>query len=166
MAKRKDIRKVKKTLLAVGEGVSEKAFLLHLKSIYSCGDPKIRVVTAGGKGPENVINHAISCMKCDGYDKCVVLLDTDLPWPRKLVTIAEAKGILLIGSEPCLEGFLLDILSRGKSGTNNGCKELLHPLLSGASTSRDSYSILFKKEVIENAKQRIEKLKMLVESLV
>lgn len=164
MAKKKSVRKLKKTLLAVGEGSSEKAFLLHLKSIYSTGDPKVTVVTAGGKGPNNVINHAIACMRCDGYDECVVLLDTDIPWPPKLVKQAEAKGIRLVGSDPCLEGFLLDILSRRKSNTNDGCKELLHPLLNGESTSRDSYSILFKKDIIENAKQRIEKLKVLVES--
>ncbi|MBG3012091.1 RloB domain-containing protein [Proteus columbae] len=162
MTKRKNIRKLKKTLLAVGEGSSEKAFLSHLKSIYSKGDPKVTVVTAGGKGPNHVINHAIACMKCDGYDECIVLLDTDIPWPPKLVKQATGKGICLIGSEPCLEGFLLDILSRRKTNTNNGCKELLHPLLNGESTSKDSYKVLFTKEILEGARVNIVNLNSLI----
>lgn len=164
MAKKKIIRKVKKTLLAVGEGVSEKAFLLHLKSIYSTGDPKISVVTAGGKGPKHVISHALSCLKCDGYDYCIVLLDTDLPWPQKLVRLARSKGIVLVGAVPCLEGTLLDILSMAKAQTNNGCKSLLHPLLNGNSTSKESYQNLFHKEQLEISRITVPQLDMLIKA--
>jgi len=44
----------------------------------------------------------------------IVLLDTDLPWPKKHIQNALSTGINLIGSEPCLEGLHLDILGRKK----------------------------------------------------
>lgn len=162
MAKKKVTRKIKKTLLAVGEGISEKAFLQHLKSIYSKGDPKITVVTAGGKGPSNIIKHAISCVNCDGYDRCIVLLDTDLPWPSTLVKQAKSKGIILVGADPCLEGLLLDILTINKCNTNKGCKEKLHPLLSGASTSKDSYQTLFTASALNESRKVISQLDVLI----
>lgn len=164
MAKKKSVRRsISKTLLLVGEGHAEKAFLSHLKSLFSNGTFKVSVVTAGGKGPEHVITHAISCKRCDGYDYVIVLLDTDLAWPKKHIQSALTSGINLIGSEPCLEGLLLDILGLAKAATNKGCKELLHPLLSGPCTDRDSYINVFPKEVLNNSK--IEKIKFIIDAL-
>ncbi|QTF06613.1 RloB domain-containing protein [Brenneria izadpanahii] len=164
MAKKKIVRRsIRKTLLLVGEGYAEKAFLSHMKSLFSNGTFKVSIVTAGGKGPEHVITHAISCKKCDGYDFVVVLLDTDLHWPPKYIQNALNAGINLIGSEPCLEGLLLDILGQGKVNSNKGCKELLHPLLSGPCTERDSYAELFTLEVLNES--RIKKIKFIIEVL-
>lgn len=163
MAPRKQVRNTKPTLLLVGEGFCEKAFLAHLKGIYSLGRIRITICTAKGKGPDHVIKHALSCKHCDGYDKVAVLLDTDLPWPKATVEKAKSKGLLLVGSEPCLEGFLLDILQLAKDTTNNGCKDKLHPLLSGPPTDRDSYVERFTKEILDNASERIPGLKKLLE---
>jgi len=52
--------RVRKTLLIVGEGDSEEAFLKHLRELY-CSDGAgvaVTVRNAHGKGPEHVINHA------------------------------------------------------------------------------------------------------------
>lgn len=164
MAKKKTMRRsINKTLLLVGEGHAEKAFLSHLKSLFSNGTFKVSVVTAGGKGPEHVITHAISCKRCDGYDYVIVLLDTDLAWPKKYIQNALNSGINLVGSEPCLEGLLLDILGLVKVNSNKGCKELLHPLLSGPCTERDSYTNAFPREILNNSK--IEKIKFIIEAL-
>ncbi|HEF7268334.1 TPA: RloB domain-containing protein [Yersinia enterocolitica] len=164
MAKKKIVRRsISKTLLLVGEGYAEKAFLSHLKSLFSNGTFKVSIVTAGGKGPEHIITHAISCKKCDGYDFVIVLLDTDLQWPKTHIQDALREGINLIGSEPCLEGLLLEVLGRKKVNSNKGCKDLLHPLLSGPCTERDSYAELFTLEVLE--KSAIEKIKFIIETL-
>lgn len=154
---------VSKTLLLVGEGYAEKAFLAHLKSLFSNGSFSVTIVTAGGKGPEHVINHALACKKCDGYDYVIVLLDTDLAWPRKTVATALASGLCLVGSEPCLEGFLLDLAGRAKAETNHGCKALLHPLLSGPCTDRDSYSVVFTADMLCQSDN--PKLRLIVETL-
>ena len=51
---------VRKTLLIVGEGDSEEAFLKHLRDLYCSGGAGLTVTVrnAHGKGPENVIDHA------------------------------------------------------------------------------------------------------------
>ncbi|WP_027710548.1 RloB domain-containing protein [Dickeya chrysanthemi] len=164
MAKKKDARRsINKTLLLVGEGYAEKAFLSHLKSLFSNGKFKVSVVTAGGKGPEHVITHAISCKKCDGYDFVIVLLDTDLVWPKKHVQRAMGAGINLIGSDPCLEGLLLEIIGKEKPESNRGCKEILHPLLNGSCTDRDSYSELFTFKFLDSCENA--KIKFIIEAL-
>lgn len=164
MAKKKVVRRsINKTLLLVGEGYAEKAFLSHLKSLFSNGSFKITIVTAGGKGPEHVITHAISCKKCDGYDFVIVLLDTDIPWPKAHIQKAMALGVNLIGSDPCLEGLLLEVIGQKKSETNDGCKKLLHPQLSGPCTERDSYSQVYTLGVLESTPSK--QIQFIVDSL-
>lgn len=154
MARVRQIRQTKETLLFVGEGFCEKAFLAHVNSVYGKGTVKTKIVTAKGKGPEHVINHAISCKKMDGYDRVAVLIGLDLVCSPRVLKEAKAKGIRIIGSEPCLEGFLLDILGLPKSDTNAGCKKLFNPLLKGDPTDRDSYSPHFKKSVLDSARKK------------
>lgn len=50
---------IRKTLLVVGEGDSEKAFLRHLRGLYCSGGAGVAatVSNAHGGGPDNVINH-------------------------------------------------------------------------------------------------------------
>ncbi|EPF16593.1 Uncharacterised protein [Cedecea davisae] len=154
MAKVRQIRYKKETLLFVGEGFCEKAFLAHVNGLYSKGVIKTKIVTAKGKGPEHVINHAISCKKNDGYDRVAVLIDLDLICCPVVLKTAKQKGIRVIGSMPCLEGFLLDIIGVAKEQTNNGCKKIFQPLLKGDPTDRDSYSERFKKSVLDKARKQ------------
>ncbi|AVY98062.1 hypothetical protein DAI21_10515 [Lelliottia sp. WB101] len=164
MAKKKVVRRaISKTLLLVGEGYAEKAFLSHLKSLFSNGAFKITIVTAGGKGPEHVISHAISCKKCDGYDFVIVLLDTDIQWPRTYVQKAMSAGLNLVGSDPCLEGLLLDVIGKVKSPTNSGCKKLLHPVLSGSCTERDSYANVYTHALLTGTTN--SKIQFIIDSL-
>jgi hypothetical protein len=164
MGRKRVTKKVKPTLLAVGEGYCEKAFLAHLKGLYSDGSVKITICTAKGKGPEHIIRHAISCQKCDGYDAVIVLLDKDLKWPMELVKSLKGSSITLIGSEPCLEGLLLDILEIAKKPTSNECKKVMHPLLSGQATDRDSYKELYRKDLLDSASLRLKSLKVIIKS--
>jgi hypothetical protein len=148
----------------VGEGEAEKAFLQHLKSIYGTGDPKVTIKSAGGKGPQNIITEAISTKDCNGYDRSVALLETDLEWPASLVKRAQGKKIELLGSSPCLEGFLLDILGEGRPtpNTSSQCKTKFNGLLTGKSTDKNSYSELFTKEVLDKVIETSENLEKLV----
>lgn len=153
MAKKISIRKAKETLLFVGEGFCERAFLFHVNGLYSKGAIKTKIITAKGKGPEHVIKHAISCKKMDNYDRVAVLIDLDLICSPAVLKDAKAKGIRVIGSMPCLEGFLLDILGVAKSTTNEGCKRIFNPLLGNDPTDRDSYTAHFKKSVLDKARK-------------
>ncbi|MCG5371159.1 RloB domain-containing protein [Providencia rettgeri] len=165
MAQKKSIRKVKKTLLLVGEGFSEKAFLSHLVSLFSKGGYKISITTAKGKGPSNVISHAVSCKKNSGYDMVAVLLDTDLTWPAQKVREAESRKILLIGSTPCLEGLLLDILQQKKFDKSAECKNKVQKMLGDNLTDKKVYRQIFTEEVIFSAAKKIETLSKLISIL-
>lgn len=166
MAKKRTRRVVKRTLLVVGEGEAEKAFLQHMKSLFGVGDPKVAIKSAGGKGPKNVITEAMSTKDASGYDSAAALLDTDLAWPNALVKKAQGKKIQLIGSSPCLEGLLLDVLGikRPTPNTSVECKKKFHQILKGKETEKDSYVELFPKEVLNSCKiNQIETLIKLIE---
>lgn len=96
MAKIRQIRHTKETLLFVGEGYCERAFLIHVNGLYSKGLVKTKIVTAKGKGPEHVINHAISCKRMDGYDRVAVLIDLDLPCAKGVLRRRNLKGFVLL----------------------------------------------------------------------
>lgn len=169
MAKKKksSSRRIKETMLFVGEGKAEKAFLLHLRSLYSVSTLKVLVKSAGGKGPDNVIVDTISSFKNLGCDKASALLDTDIKWPKGKVKEAEQLRIKLIGSAPCLEGFLLDILDQKKPNpcTNNACKALVHPQLDGKETEKESYKKLFTKAILDEAQNRVDNLDVIIKLL-
>lgn len=95
-------RQVRKTILVVGEGDSEVAFLKHLRSVY-CSEgfgAKVTVRNAHGKGPEHVIDHAVGLARIYRYDQHVALLDTDIPWSDQLKRRATKSRIEMIGSTP------------------------------------------------------------------
>ena len=154
-------------MLFIGEGKAEKAFLLHLKSLYSVSNLKISVKSAGGKGPSNVIGDAISNFKHLGCDKASALLDTDIEWPQGKVREANKLHIELIGSTPCLEGFLLEILDLKKPNpcTSKACKKLLHPQLNGKETEKESYKALFTKVTLDEARNRVTNLDVIIKLL-
>lgn len=109
MVQLKKSRQVRKTLLVVGEGDSEVAFLKHLRQLYCSGGAGVTVTVhnAHGLGPDNVIQTAIALNRMGGYDRVVALLDTDLPWPTVTQKAAKRARIELVGSTPCLEGLFV-----------------------------------------------------------
>jgi hypothetical protein len=54
-----------------------------------------------------------------------VLLDTDIAWPNKIVKEAIKRGVLLIGSSPCIEGYLLKLLGHPVPVESRVCKSKL-----------------------------------------
>ena len=72
----------RKTLLAVGEGKSDAAFLKYLRTQFCAGGSGVSVTVrqANGKGPSNVISTAIGALRISSYDKKLCLLDTDIDW--------------------------------------------------------------------------------------
>ena len=154
----------RKTLLAVGEGYSEVAFLKHLKSIYCSGGfgVSVKVVNAYGRGPDNVIDHAISLIGTEAYDHRLCLLDTDIPWPTTKAKKAKQKKIYLIGSDPCLEGLLLEILQRPKGGNSEICKRNLRAITNASMTESVDYKKLFTKPILDGARTRINTLDTLI----
>lgn len=163
MASRKNQRTVRQTLLIVGEGASEKAFIGHLKSLYStAAGPSISLISAGGKAPDGPIDEAISYKKQRKYDEIVVLLDKDIAWKKEKINEAEYNNIKLVGSQPCLEGLLLKILDKSVPDESKKCKTQLQNMLPGKSTESRSYASLFPKELLDKVRNKVKPLGTLI----
>jgi hypothetical protein len=160
----KKLRLQRKTLLAVGEGDTEVAFLKHIRSMY-CSDGlgvSLTIKNANGKGPDNVINHAIKCLSLAAFDKRLCLLDTDLKWPDKTVKIAKKHKVELIGSVPCIEGLLLAMLDKTVPDLSDTCKKTLQQVSKNDMTESNHYEPLFPKPTIQQARVKITELNHLL----
>ena len=89
-------RRQRKTLLVVGEGDCEYAFLKHLRNMY-CSDGagvNVTIRNAQGGGPDSIVNQVLRHIRLASFDKQIALLDTDIAWSDSLKKIAK-KNVLL-----------------------------------------------------------------------
>ncbi|KZK75310.1 MAG: hypothetical protein A3K90_09005 [Pelodictyon luteolum] len=164
MGVRRQQRQVRKTLLAVGEGDSEVAFLTHLRDLY-CSRREgvsVSVRNAHGKGPEHVIGYAVKLSQRFCYDACVVLLDTDIEWADRVTKSARKSGIEMVGSMPCLEGLLLAILGHRPPERCLQCKKQIEKLLDLDLMERQSYAGSFSRPVLDLSRKGIAELDRLL----
>jgi len=153
-------RHVRQTLLAVGEGDTEEAFLKHLRELY-CADGvgvSVTIRNARGKGPEHVVGHAVGQCRDADYDHRLVLLDTDLPWTESLQKRARQHRICMVGSTPsCIEGLFLRILGAAVTEgiSSSEYKRRLRDRTGRDMTEKAHYEQLFTKSVLEEARSRI-----------
>jgi hypothetical protein len=154
----------RKTLLAVGEGKADAAFLKYLRSIYCSGrgGVKVTVRDASGKGPSNVIGTAIGALRISSYDKKLCLLDTDLEWTKENKSDAKRKKIELVGSAPCLEGLLLQILGRAVPASSLDCKRQLKIITGKDMFDADDYAANFPYAELQNLRAGIAELDKLL----
>lgn len=142
MAKKKRIIRQRSTLLIVGEGATEEAFLKYLRSLY-CADrqgPKVTIKNAYGKGPENILQVAIrELRRAAEYDRVAVLMDTDIPWTAQLRRQAKEHSIQLLGCSPCIEGLLLRLLDKKVPDSSTACKKELARYLTTPLTDPAGY---------------------------
>ncbi len=162
------IKRALKTLLIMGEGAHERAFLQHLKLLYDNREngQKLTIDAASGGSPIEIIDETIRKSNHAGYDRKLILLDTDVKIRQQDRDKAKKNKIELIISTPvCLEGMLLDILGINvpESLASASCKSRLHARLAGLPTSSASYAELFTKPILDaSAKEQIVKLKKII----
>ena len=109
MRKSDSRRAVLRTVLLVGEGYAEVAFIEHLKALYvhrGCGIV-LTVKNARGKGALHVVEVAIRQSRNADFDVKAALLDTDTGWDDKTRTLARKGKVLVVPCIPCLEAMLL-----------------------------------------------------------
>lgn len=157
---------VRKTLLIVGEGDSEEAFLKHLRDLYCSGGAGVAatVRNAHGKGPENVIDYAARQARIYSYDARTALLDTDIPWTDKLKKDARKAKIDMVGSIPCFEGLLLSILGKRPPGKSVDCKKTIQQFIDIDLTERQAYAKPFSKGVLEATRLKVVELDQLLKA--
>lgn len=170
MSKRRDRkRRIRKTVLAVGEGHTEIGFLKYLRSLYcstqnrSTIAPKVIIKNAYGKGPEHIYSTALAERQNKSFDRAFVLLDTDVEWPARLVKDAKKEDINLIGSDPCIEGVFLRILNERVPLTASQCKQAIRKLLGTDLTEPKNYASWCEKQRLDELSRECSMLRTLIQ---
>ncbi|MCK4946371.1 MAG: RloB domain-containing protein, partial [Alphaproteobacteria bacterium] len=112
-------RRTKKTVLIVGEGPTEKAFLQHIKQLYVTRDMDVvvKVECSFGGSPQSVVEKAVRLKGSRSYDKCFVLVDSDVAFEPdgELQKRMRKKPLIeMLNATPCIEGLMLAILKHPK----------------------------------------------------
>lgn len=157
-------RSVSHTVLLVGEGATEQAFLRYIKSLYisrGCG-VGVTIRNAHGKGPDHVVDYAIGQCRNAAYDRVVTLLDTDLPMSVAVRRRAKSKKIHIIGSTPCVEGLLLKILDEYVPETSAECKQRCGGVLPARLTFSEDYREHFPRDLLDGRRDEIPELDQLL----
>lgn len=166
--KRKRIpRQTRITTLIVVEGYAEKFFVDHLISQYVVRGEhsKPTVKNAQGKGGAYVLKTAINLKAYASYDHVYVILDTDINWGSKEKLLAKKEKITVIENTPCFEVFLLEILGIKVRGSTEEMKKRFLKQC-GAEAHKDGIiSKFFTREVLDKARQDVEKLDKLINIL-
>jgi len=144
--------RVKRTLLLIGEGLHDEAFLTHIK--HHCA-PRgsglvVTVKNARGKGALNVVNFAIRQRKNVDYDACAVLVDTDTDYNENVEILAKNNRIRLIASDPCIEALLLRSIGK-RLGKASQLKAQFAPYVANDPTSPQNYEENFGIEKLKEA---------------
>lgn len=147
--------KARKTLLIVGEGFDEVAFLNHLKQFPGvCGQGvEITIKNARGKGAAGVVDCTIKLQANAAYDRVAVLLDTDTDWNPKVEKLARQKKIQVLPSEPCLEAMLLRVIGKPPVAGKD-LKKQFDPYVNNDGTRREDYQEHFGLVVLQGARHR------------
>jgi len=170
--RKRPVRRTKKTILIVGEGHTEKAFLRYTKELYILRNMNISVNVECGSGgsPRNVVEKAIRLCGSRGYDKCFVLLDADIPLnaDKKLLSRMKRKPkIEFLKSTPCIEGVFLAILGHGENMASEKCKSTFESryLASDKKTDKRSYERLFSREVLDEKRKVVGELNSILRAM-
>ncbi|SPJ32409.1 RloB domain-containing protein [Kushneria phyllosphaerae] len=146
------------TLLIVGEGADDQAFIKHmqkqLRSPQSSIKPKIEKQSGGSPG--NIIDNAARKYAHQDFDQRFIVLDTDVLPSQQQRDKAQKHGFHLIFWSPtCLEGALLEVLGERVNDheTAQQLKARLHPRLAGQHTEKTAYAGLFPRPVLEETTQ-------------
>ena len=161
-------RAARHTVLLVGEGTTDWAFLRHIKSIYisrGCG-VSVTIRNAHGKGPDHVVDYAIRQCRNAAYDRVVALLDTDLPMSAAVRRRARSKRVQVIGSKPCIEGLLLQIRGQPVPETSAECKAQYDRALPARLTAPEDYQTHFQRNVLDGRRGDVPALGELLDCLL
>lgn len=147
--------KAQRTLLIVGEGRHEEAFLNHLKTLYAprgCG-LAVTIKNARGKGALHVVNWTAGQAAIAKYDAVAALFDTDTDWNAKTEKLAKARRIQVLTSEPCFEAMMLRLIGKTPNGDAHALKKQFAPYVNNDATQREHYAAHFGEERLQAGKE-------------
>lgn len=143
--------KAQRTLLIVGEGADEVAFLNHVKQRYvprGCG-LSVKIKNAQGKGAKHVIEWTGRQIANVAYDAVATLLDTDTDWSPAVEKLAKKNRIQVLTSEPCFEALMLRVLGENPNSNVHALKKQFAPFVNNDATQSQNYDIHFSIECMQ-----------------
>jgi hypothetical protein len=145
--------KTYQTLLLVGEGDTEVAFLHHVKGLYAPRGSGLRVTVknARGKGAKHVVEW--TSRQIGAFDSKAVLLDTDEDWSGATAKKARMARIHVLKSEPQIEAMLLRMLGQSDAGNSRALKAKLASFVRNDALCAENYEDFFGKECLENGRK-------------
>lgn len=155
-------REIKKTREIFGEGCEDKAFLKHLKSLYSReSEFYVKISCGSGGSPLDVVESAIRKSKAD---EIFVIVDRDKPEKESVDARYKANlsNIDLIEVESCMESMLIEIIEGKRK--HNGSKAHFESKYIDARKRRDTeaYAKKFPKILLEKQRHNIEELDKII----
>lgn len=159
----------KATLLVVGEGASEKAFVRYLRTLFGRNsNQRVTIESEDGGGPKSMIDNVIRKHRHQDFNHKALLLDEDKEIPANARRKAEKNQLELIISRPvCLEGMLLEVLGEKvpADASASDCKARLRPKLGEPSTNWQAYENCFPQTVLDTTSvQAIARLRELLKN--
>lgn len=169
-------KSIKTTILIVGEGHTEKAFLQHLKELYINRDDEfvIKVECGTGGAPCSVVQKAIRLHGSRAYDKCYVLFDADRPLEtdsKLQYRMNKRPHIEILKASPCIEGLFLAILKHPgfsqTSALSDNCKREFHARYLSAEKKMDkrSYADKFPRTVLDDRRTNVPELDVILKAM-
>lgn len=159
--------RIKRSIIAVGEGKAEAAFLEHVKAVYmprGCG-VSLKVKPALGKGGKGVLDYAErQCAGLD-YDVRIVLLDTDVDWNDGQRRRARQLGFVVVESTPCLEAWLLAIHRDHRPRISAHHKREFEARFGHPAHQPAVYARHFSRPLLEAERHRVAPLGLLLDAL-
>lgn len=150
------IWKAKRTLLIVGEGYHEEAFLNHVKQLYvprGCG-LSVTIKNARGKGAKHVIEWTSRQAAIAKFDTVAAMLDTDTDWTPTVAKQAKAKKIQVLACDPCFDAVMLRLLGKVPIAPASASKLQLAPFVNHEPTQRQSYELHFGMKTLEAGREK------------
>lgn len=146
--------KASRTLLLVGEGRTEEAFLNHVKRIYTsrgCG-LSVTIKNARGKGAQHVVEWTARQRGIASFDAVAVLLDTDQDWSDAIARKAKLARIQVLKSEPFFEAMMLRLIRQSDFGDTRTLKARFDPYVGNNPLAFENYVTHYGRDCLEAGK--------------
>jgi len=155
-------RRERYTVLVVGEGDTEVAFLEYVKSLRDIrGKRSITIESGRGGNPAYAIERARRLAEAREFKQIVVWVDGDqIRSEEHLMELqASARKMELLVSQPCVEGFFLALLEPGKDWSQRSTTEVKNRfhkeyLPEDEKKTRASYEKVFSLQSLEKCRQQ------------
>ncbi|MGN6581381.1 MAG: hypothetical protein ACTHJ1_15545 [Bordetella sp.] len=163
-ARDKIIRVVRETVLVVGQGYAEEAFLKHLRELYTSRveGRNLTVRNARGNGAESVVSDTVRIARQLPHSHVALLFSADADIGARAVEDAHKKKILPVYCDPCVEAILLRM--HGDTGVRSSAdhKRVFEERFSLPATVASVYPGHFPRELLDAVRAGCAQLEALL----